>query len=88
MLVQYKDIWTNRNTSGTAQDRTISSNVAQSDTSLQTYGTSGPARHPDQVVLIHQKLAVQWDSTYLGTNPQKAKIPTTNITQCNTSRLP
>ena len=47
-------IWT----SGTAQDRTTSSNVAQSATSLQIHGTSGPARHPSQDVLIHQKSAV------------------------------
>ena len=73
-LYEQEHIWT----SGTSQDRTTSSNVAQSATSLQIYGTSGPARHPIQDELIHQNAAVQWDSSNVGTNPQKAKIPTNN----------
>ena len=48
-------IWT----SGTILDRTTSSKVlAQSATHHTIHGTSGPARHPSQNALIHQKAAV------------------------------
>ena len=60
-----------RNTSGTTLERTTSANVAQTATHHQIHGTSGPARHPCQEALIHQKAAVQWDSNYVGTNPPK-----------------
>ena len=53
-LDEQEHIWT----SGTSQDRTTSSNMAQSATSLQIHGTSGPARHPIQDVLIHQNAVV------------------------------
>ena len=59
----------NRNTSGTAQvdKQDIIFQCGTLSNISSDYGSSRPARHPHQVVLNHQ-----WDSTYLGANPQKA----------------
>ena len=46
MIQEHLDAQEHIWTSGTAQGRTSSSNVAQGDRQLQMHGTSGPARHP------------------------------------------
>ena len=68
-----ENIW-----NSTGQNRTSSSNVAQSAQVPQIHGTLSFARHPSNNTLPHQISAALWDFFPVGTYPQKHKFPQLN----------
>ena len=65
-----ENIWNN-----TGQNRTSSSNVAQSAQAPPIYGIFGFAQHPSNSRLVYQIPAAWWDFFIVGTYPQKPKFP-------------